>query len=163
MTHPKLDLASVPPKSGSGYPRRFHNVNGDIPARSYQPIARGLTAFGASRVLLPPGSASSLRHWHTKEDELVVVISGSCVMLTDEGETVMGPGDVAVFPANSKNGHCFVNRSDQDAVFVVVGNNSDDDECFYPDVGMRAKSNNDGGGYVDATTGAAYDDVPPKQ
>ena len=159
MTHPKIDFDAVPAKSGSGYPRRFHTVNGNIPDRRYQPCAPGLTAFGASRVVVPPGSCSSLRHWHSKEDELVVIISGTCVMLTDEGETVMGPGDVAAFPAGSGNGHCFANRSNADVVFVAVGNNRDDDECFYPDVGMRAKSIKDGGGCVDANTGLPYDDV----
>jgi uncharacterized cupin superfamily protein len=158
MVHPKLDLDAVPARAGTGYPRRFHQVNGDIPARRFQPVGRGLTAFGANRVVLPPGAASSLRHWHSHEDELVVVVAGRCVMLSDEGDTDKGPGDIAVFPAGSENAHCFVNRAGADAVLVVVGNNSDDDECGYPDVGMRARSVKDGGGYVDAKTGAPYDD-----
>lgn len=157
--HPKVDPTSIPARRGSSYPRRFHDVNGHIPARAWQPIGAGLTAFGANRVTLPPGAASSLRHWHTKEDELVVVVAGHCVMLTDEGETPMTVGDVAVFPMNSGNGHCFVNRTQSDAVLIVVGNNDDADECFYPDVGMRARSQHDGGGYVDATSGLRYDDT----
>lgn len=160
MAHPKIDFDAVPAKDGSRYPKRFHHVNGAIPARRWQPVAPGIKAFGANRVVLPPGAASSLRHFHTHEDELVVVVKGACVMLTNEGETAMAVGDVAAFPAGSENAHCFVNRSDDDAVFVVVGTNVDEDECFYPDVGMRARSMKDGGGYVDAVSGAAYDDVP---
>ena len=156
--HPKLDLATIPAKAGTGYPKRFHQVNGNIPSRSYQPVGRGLEAFGANRCVLPPGGASSLRHWHTHEDELVIVFSGQLVMLTDEGETPMGPGDIASFPKGNTNAHCFVNRGTEPAVFFAIGNNHEDDECFYPDVGMRAKSYAQGGGYVDRETGAPYAD-----
>lgn len=156
--HPKIDLSAIPARTGTGYPKRFHHVNGDIPSRSVQPVGRGLEAFGANRCVLPPGSASSLRHYHTHEDELVIVLSGQLVMLTDEGETPMGPGDVASFPAGSTNAHCFVNRSSEPAVFFAIGNNHPDDECFYPDVGMRAKASSAGGGYVSRETGEPYPD-----
>jgi len=157
--HPKVDVSQVPTHVGSGYPKRFHHVNGNIPARSYQDVALGLTDFGANRCTLPPGSASSLRHYHTHDDELVVVLSGAVVMLTDEGETPMGPGDIASFPKGVTNAHCFANRSTEPAVILAIGKNDPDDECFYPDVDMRAKSPNQGGGYVSRTTGEPYTDA----
>ena len=36
--------------------------------------AGGLTALGASHVVLKPGAWSSQRHWHAAEDELLRVI-----------------------------------------------------------------------------------------
>jgi uncharacterized cupin superfamily protein len=160
VAHPKIELTQLPTRSGTGYPRRFHQVNGDIPSRQLQPIAVGLTAFGANRVVMPPGAASSLRHYHSHEDELVIVLSGELVMLTDEGETPMRAGDIASFPKGVANAHCFVNRSSEPAVFIAVGNNHDDDECFYPDVGMRVQSPNQGGKYVQWSTGEPFPDVP---
>ena len=41
--------------------------------------------FGVNRVELPPGAWSTQRHWHKYSDEVVVVISGELVMVTDEG------------------------------------------------------------------------------
>jgi len=38
--------------------------------------AGGLTQFGAFTETLPPGSRSSLRHWHVTEDEFIYMLSG---------------------------------------------------------------------------------------
>ncbi len=157
----KIDLSAVPVRSGTGYPKRFHHVRGDIAARSWQAVgdAAGLTMFGVNRCVLPPGAVSSLRHWHTREDELVVVLEGELVMVTDEGETIMRAGDIAGFPKGHEDGHCFVNRSDRAATFLAIGNRSPDDECFYSDVNLRAESERQGGRYV-SRSGVPYDDCP---
>ena len=68
--------------------------------------AGGLTQFGANLVILQPGAKSSLRHWHRNEDEFVMVTEGELVLVQDEGEYVMRPGDCAGFPAGDRNGHC---------------------------------------------------------
>ena len=56
-----------------------------------------LTQFGVNMVELPPGAWSTNRHWHRNNDELVVVISGELVAVTDDGEVVLGPGDCIGF------------------------------------------------------------------
>jgi hypothetical protein len=38
--------------------------------------AAGLTQFGALIEVLEPGSLSSLKHWHSAEDELIYVLDG---------------------------------------------------------------------------------------
>lgn len=48
--------------------------------------AGGLTDFGANLVVLEPGAWSSQRHWHTAEDELVVVASSELTLVTDAPE-----------------------------------------------------------------------------
>jgi uncharacterized cupin superfamily protein len=154
---PKIDLSSLPIRIGARYPKRFLQANGDTTLRQSQQVAAGLTAFGANRTLLPPGAASSLRHYHTREDELVIVLSGELVMLTNAGETAMRAGDIASFPAGVEDAHTFVNRSSEPAVIVAIGNNSEDDVWFYPDVGMRG---NNEGGYVSIATGEPYPDDP---
>ena len=151
----KVDLSQVPVRTGSRYPKQFQHANGDTTLREAQAVAPGLTAFGANRVLLPPGAASSLRHYHSEEDELVIVISGELVMLTNAGETPMRAGDIASFPKGVANAHCFVNRSSAPAVLIAIGDNRDDDTWFYPDVGMRGSPAT---GYVSIETGLPIPD-----
>lgn len=155
----KIDLEKVPIKSGSGYPKRFQRVRGDIAAKRWQAVgdAAGLTVFGVNRMVLDPGAVSSLRHWHTHEDEFVVVLEGELAMITDEGETMMRAGDMAGFPKGVQNGHCFVNRSPAPAVFLAIGNRSEDDECFYSEVDLRVRSEKQGGGFV-SRDGKPYED-----
>jgi hypothetical protein len=61
--------------------------------------ACGLTRFGVNLVTLGPGGQSALRHWHTLEDEFVYVLSGEVVLVTNDGEQVLGPGACAGYPA----------------------------------------------------------------
>jgi uncharacterized cupin superfamily protein len=152
---PKIDLSEIPVRKGSRYPKQFRQANGDTMLRESQQVAQGLTAFGANRTLLPPGAASSLRHYHTAEDELVIVISGELVMLTNAGETLMRAGDIASFPKGVADAHCFVNRSQAPAVLIAIGDNSEQDEWFYPDVGMRGSALT---AYVSIETGAPFPD-----
>ncbi len=152
MTQPsrKLDLTAVEVQTGTGYPRQFWKTQGgDVSLRSWQRAgeAAGLVSLGVSRVILHPGSVSSLRHWHTHDDEFAVVLEGEAVMITDDGETVMRSGDMAGFPGGAQNGHCFVNRSNAVAIILAIGPNDPKDECFYSDVDLHAKSEEAGGGY----------------
>ena len=72
---PKIDIAAVPERKGSGYPPPF-----DAPCaervRQRLGNACGLTDFGVNLMRLPPGNWSSQRHWHSAEDEFVYVLEG---------------------------------------------------------------------------------------
>lgn len=132
---PKLDLASVPVKTGSIYPAPYAAM---MAGRSSLRLgqAGGLTQFGVNLVTLEPGALSSLRHWHLHEDEFVMVLTGECVMVTDAGEEVMRPGDCAAFPAGLADGHHFINRSDAPARFLVVGTKAPREVATYSDVDL---------------------------
>ncbi|MEL7180602.1 MAG: cupin domain-containing protein [Pseudomonadota bacterium] len=95
--------------------------------------AGGLTQFGAFTETLPPGSRSSLKHWHLEEDEFIYVLAGK--VLVHEGETVteITAGDAACFPAKDPAGHFLENASDADATYLVVGTRSPRDVITYPD------------------------------
>jgi uncharacterized cupin superfamily protein len=156
---PKIHLDEIPFKTGTGYPKRFHHVRGNIAAKRWQPVgdAAGLTAFGVNRMVLEPGAVSSLRHWHTHEDEFVVVLEGELVMVTDEGETLLRAGEMAGFPKGVENGHCFMNRSSAPATFLAIGNRSAEDECIYSEVDLRLRSEKQGGGFV-SRDGVPYEE-----
>jgi uncharacterized cupin superfamily protein len=130
-----IDQTTCPLKTGSIYPEPYASqMAGRRSLRLGQ--AGGLTQFGANLVILDPGARSSLRHWHRNEDEFVMVTEGELVLLQDEGEYLMRPGDCAAFPAGDPNGHCFVNRTDREARFLVVGTKAPHEVATYSDVDM---------------------------
>jgi uncharacterized cupin superfamily protein len=134
---PKIDLAAVPERKGSGYPAPF-----DAPCaeriRQRLGNAGGLTDFGVNLMRLPPGGWSSQRHWHSHEDEFVYVLSGELILMEDAGETPLRAGDCAAFPKNSGDGHHLINRSDRVAVYLEVGSRSPDDLTTCSDIDMMS-------------------------
>jgi uncharacterized cupin superfamily protein len=132
---PKIDVAKVPVRTNTIYPAEFrHVVNG----REKQPLgnAIGLTQFGVNLTRLKPGAASALRHWHQAEDELIYMLEGELMLIENEGETVLRPGDAAGFKAGVANGHHLINRSPRDAVYLEVGTRATRDHVEYPDVDL---------------------------
>jgi len=105
----------------------------------------GLTNFGVNLVTLKPRSGSSLRHWHSKQDEFIYIISGFATLVTDAGETTIGPGQCAGFVAGESNGHMLANKSDEDVIYLEVGDRTSGDTVNYPDIDL-----------VGSFTGAGY-------
>ncbi len=97
-----------------------------------------MTQFGVNLLVLPPGAWSSQRHWHTEGDELVYVLSGEVVLVTDDGDEVLRAGDAAGFKGGDRNGHCLQNRSAGDAQVLEVGSRIATDAGDYPGIDMLA-------------------------
>ena len=100
----KIDVTAIPRREGaSGYPSPYHEP---CRARARRALgdAAGLSQFGVNLLHLPPDTWSSQRRWHTHEDELVWVVEGEVVLVTDAGEEVLRAGDCAGFPAGVANG-----------------------------------------------------------
>ena len=131
----RINIASLPIHAGTFYPPPF-----DQPCRARERKrlgdAAGLTQFGINQLRLPPGSWSSQRHWHIKTDEFVYVLSGEVVLVTNEGEELLKPGDCAGFKAADENGHHFQNRSQHDAILLEMGTRIAGDGAFYPDIDL---------------------------
>jgi len=132
---PKIDVAAVNASTGSTYPEPYATQMG---ARSFQPLgdAAGLTQFGVNLVTMQPGDTSSLRHWHSGEDEFVWIVSGELVLVQDGGETILKPGDAAGFKAGDPDGHHLQNRSGEVASFLAIGTRAERDTCTYSDVDL---------------------------
>ena len=120
----------------SGYPKPYRRM---ILPRYKRPLgdASGLKAVGINYTTLMPGKYSSMRHWHTIEDEFIYVLKGTVVLITDQGERKMKAGQCVGFPAKLRNGHHFVNRSRTPAVYLEISNRHDADSAYYSDVDMR--------------------------
>jgi uncharacterized cupin superfamily protein len=121
----------------SNYPEPFASR---MAGRLKRPLGDlfGLTNFGVNLTRLAPGAVSSLRHAHTRQDEFVFVLEGSPVLLTDEGRTQLAPGMCAGFKAGTGNGHHLVNESDEEVVYLEVGDRTAGDEGTYPDDDLEA-------------------------
>lgn len=143
LKRPALDPASVPPNTGSGYPEPFRSR---VLPREKRALgdALGLTKIGVNLTTLSPGKESSMRHHHTREDELVFVLEGEVVLVTNEGEQVLTAGTCAGFPAGAKNGHHFVNRSGRPARYLEISNRDPEDTAEYPDVDLAYRKGPDG-------------------
>jgi uncharacterized cupin superfamily protein len=144
---PKIDIEKIAPDTRTGYPAEFKAaVNGRSRKRLGQ--AAGLDQFGVNLSTLKPGAASSLRHWHQHEDELVYVLEGELVLVEDGGETVLKPGDAAGWKAGVPNGHCLINRSQRDAVFLEIGSRRVVETATYPDLDLMLVRNESGARYT---------------
>jgi uncharacterized cupin superfamily protein len=133
---PKIDIASIPVRRGSSaYPK---DLREPVEGRERRALgdAGGLTQFGVNLTRLMAGSASSLRHWHEVEEEMVYILEGELVLVEDDGETVLKAGDAAAFKPGVANGHHLVNRSDRDALLLEIGMRPDRDVVHYADVDL---------------------------
>lgn len=98
----------------------------------------GLANFGVNLTRLAPGAVSSLRHAHTRQDEFIYVLQGHPTLHTDEGRTPLAPGQCAGFRAGTGNAHHLVNETDQDVLYLEVGDRLPGDEGRYPDDDIQA-------------------------
>jgi uncharacterized cupin superfamily protein len=144
---PKIDIASVKVEVSTGYPEPYRSV---VAGRARQRLGNvvGLDQFGVNLTRLKPGAQSAQRHWHTAEDELVFVVEGTLVLCENDGETVLSAGDVAGFKAGVANGHCLVNRSGEDAIYLEIGTRAGRDEANYPDIDLHVRKDEAGVGYT---------------
>ena len=133
---PKIDIDAIALDTSTAYPPPHNKA---VEGRSRQRLgnAAGLTQFGVNICRLVPGAASSLRHWHLNEDEFVYVLEGEVTLCENGGETVLKPGDAAGFKAGVANGHCLINRSGSDAVFIEVGSRAAVERAHYSDIDMQ--------------------------
>jgi uncharacterized cupin superfamily protein len=133
---PKVDIGKAKVRTGTNYPPQFQNV---VQGREKSVLGDlvGLTQFGVNLTRLKPGAASALRHWHENEDEFVYILEGELVLIEDEGETLLRPGDAAGFKAGVANGHHLVNKTQRDAVYLEIGTRAPTERAHYPDVDLE--------------------------
>jgi uncharacterized cupin superfamily protein len=132
VSKPALDPSTLAARSRSGYPAPYA---ARVLPREVRALgdALGLTRIGVNLAKLLPGKESSMRHWHSHEDEFVYVLEGDVVLRTDAGEQLLTPGMCAGFAAGSRDGHQLINRSTRPVVYLVVSNRDPADVGNYSD------------------------------
>jgi uncharacterized cupin superfamily protein len=136
--------AEAPPRARQSlYPEVF---GPRVAGRLKRPLGDlfGLTSFGVNHTRLAPGSASALRHAHSRQDELVYVLAGRPTLVTDAGETELSPGMCAGFKAGDGDAHHFVNRTGENVVLLEIGDRNAGDEVAYPDDDIQGVLGPDG-------------------
>jgi uncharacterized cupin superfamily protein len=139
-TYPVAVIAQDAPlrSKPSNYPEPFASR---MRGRHKQPLGDlfGLTNFGVNRTRLAPGAVSALRHAHTLQDEFIYILDGHPTLHTDEGRTRLAPGMCAGFKAGTGNGHRLINETDQDVIYLEMGDRISGDEGSYPDDDLKAQ------------------------
>jgi uncharacterized cupin superfamily protein len=92
-----------------------------------------LTQFGAFIEVLQPGCRSSIKHWHSAEDEMVYVLAGEITVVEGASDTVVRAGGAATFRAGVPVGHYLENRSASPTRCLVVGTRAPVDHITYPE------------------------------
>ncbi len=154
---PKIDIANLKVESSTNYPEPYRQA---VLGRQRKRLgnAVGLDQFGVNLTTLKPGAWSALRHWHEAEDEFIYMLEGEVVLCEDGGETMLRPGDAAGWKANAGDGHCLVNRSSWDAVYLEIGTRAKRDRVEYPDIDLINQKDESGVRYLHKT-GEPY---PPR-
>lgn len=142
MTKKSLPVAIVAAeavlrKKPSAYPEPYASL---MVGREKRPLGDvfGLTNFGVNLTCLAPNACSALRHAHSRQDEFIYILEGNPILITDEGETQLSKGMCAGFKAGTGNAHHLINRSDQDVVYLEVGDRTAGDSAIYPDDDIQA-------------------------
>jgi uncharacterized cupin superfamily protein len=150
-----IPAAEVPPRTkASIYPPA---LAARVAGREKRPLGDlfGLRNFGVNLTRLPPGAESALRHRHKVQDEFIYILEGAPTLITDAGETLLGPGLCAGFPAGG-TAHHLVNRSSADVVYLEVGDRAPGEEVTYPDDDLQAVLQEDGTWRVAHKDGTPY-------
>jgi uncharacterized cupin superfamily protein len=132
---PRIDVKAAPVRTGSIYPDPWREAVMGREKAALGDLA-GLTRVGVNLTRLKPGAASSLRHWHETEDELVYVLEGEITLIEDGGATLLRAGDAAGFKAGVADGHQLVNRSGADALYLEIGTRAAPERVHYSDVDL---------------------------
>ena len=128
----------VPPRAkSSNYPEPFFSR---MEGRVKRPLGDlfGLTNFGVNITRLAPGGSSALRHAHSKQDEFVYILEGRPTLVTDAGPTALNAGMCAGFKAGSGDAHHLVNETDEEVVYLEIGDRTPGDSVAYPDDDLAA-------------------------
>jgi uncharacterized cupin superfamily protein len=134
-----IDPRDVPEDGSTLYPAPFRAL---VAKRFRRRLgnAGGLANFGVNLTRIAPGGQSSARHWHEVQDELVYILEGEPTLVTDAGRRKLAPGLCVAFPAGTADGHCLLNETDRDVLYLEIGDRLPGDAAHYPDIDLAARS-----------------------
>lgn len=137
--HPVAIMATdvMPRSKPSAYPEPFASRMAGREKRQLGDVF-GLGNFGVNLTRLAPHATSALCHAHSRQDEFIYILQGRPTLHTDEGRTQLSPGMCAGFKAGTGKGHCLVNETGEEVVYLEVGDRTPGDEVSYPDDDLKA-------------------------
>jgi uncharacterized cupin superfamily protein len=122
----RINLDEVPMREDTG-PGEYAALDGEVG------FLIGAERLGYRVAHLEPGRAFCPMHWHTAEEELLIVWSGEPTLLTPRGDVKLRKGDCVAFPCGEVGAHKVRNDSSTLATIFMISNVDAGDTCFYPD------------------------------
>jgi uncharacterized cupin superfamily protein len=104
----------------------------------------GLANFGVNLTQLEPGAVSALCHCHSMQDEFVYVLEGTPTLVLGDGLYLLNPGDCVGFKADSGIAHQLVNSSQEQVIYLEMGDRTIGDQVEYPNDDLKATMSPDG-------------------
>jgi uncharacterized cupin superfamily protein len=151
-----IDPETVAARTGSIYPPEYGAA---LAGREKRALGDqfGLSQFGVNLTTMAPGTWSSQRHWHEKEDEFVYVLDGEVTLIDDDGEHPMPAGTCTGFKAGVSNAHHLVNKSSKPALVLEVGTRMAGERGHYAEADMQSIKGDDGKWRIVHKDGRPYD------
>lgn len=94
-------------------------------------VAAGSVKTGLQHVEVDPGKESVPPHCHSLEEEIFVVLDGEGVLVLDEQETPVRPGNVVARPAATGVAHMF-RAGERGLAYLAYVSRQAADVCYYP-------------------------------
>lgn len=98
----------------------------------------GLSNFGVNLTRLAPQAASALCHRHSRQDEFIYILSGRPTLQTQDGRLQLCAGMCMGFKAGNGLAHCLINETDEEVIYLEIGDRTDGDEVDYPHDDLQA-------------------------
>lgn len=95
----------------------------------------GAERLGASLFEVPPGQATFPYHWHSANEEMLIVLRGRPSLRTPDGWREVAEGEVVSFPTGPEGAHQIQNRGDETVRFLIVSEMVAPEVSGYPDSG----------------------------
>lgn len=95
----------------------------------------GAQRLGATLYELQPGNSICPYHWHSANEELLIVLAGTPILRTPDGEGGLAEGDVVAFPIGEDGAHKVTNKSDAPVRVLMASEMNEPELAVYPDSG----------------------------
>jgi len=85
---------------------------------------------------IPPGDTSSIHHYHSQEEEHVLILEGTATLHVGDEKRQLEKGDHVWFEAGVEDGHHLENQGGADCRILVFGERKAGDVVVYPEEGV---------------------------
>jgi uncharacterized cupin superfamily protein len=94
--------------------------------------------FGAKNLgfhleIMAPKTFSCPYHFHTKEEEMMIVIEGEAIVRKNGQFRKVKSGDLVYYETGEQSAHNLYNHTDKPFKYFVLSTKSPDEICYYPD------------------------------
>jgi uncharacterized cupin superfamily protein len=93
----------------------------------------GTERLGASLYEVPSGQATFPYHWHSANEELLIVLRGTPSLRTPDGWRDLADGEVVAFPVGEGGAHQIANRGEEPVRFLMISEMKAPELNVYPD------------------------------